>query len=90
MPRKEEGDYKPLVVVKEDPGERVPTQVLATSIREIADGMKRIRAGDLNDDGLVLLIHHAMPQNRRVAPETIRLVLDSIEGLGRKYLRKAS
>lgn len=64
----------------------VPTEVIAQSIADIADGMRKLRAGRLNDRALVLLIQQASVGKPSLA--TIQAVLDGIENLERTYLRK--
>lgn len=74
----------------EPPAEEVPTEVLASAITSIADGVTKLRSGRLNDRALLLLIQHACPSADRPSVSTIRAVLDAIEGLKAQYLKKPS
>ncbi len=62
----------------------IPTEVIADSIQQISDGMKRLRAGRLNDRAIILLIHHAS----NVGQREIKDVLAAMESLAVTYLRK--
>ncbi len=75
------------------------TSVLASEIQKISDGVKRLRAGKLNDDTLVLLIRHAAPKVRRagarwsgdktqLSAKTVRAVLDGLESLATSHLKQ--
>lgn len=74
------------------PDKEVPTEILATSIVDIAKGIRELRAGRLNEKALTLLIQHAAPtKNRsgqRYSQSEITDILDGIENLERTYLRK--
>lgn len=77
----------------EEPAKEIPTEVLASSIVAIAEGVRKLRAGRLNDKALLLLIQHAAPNvgPRNYSPlsiKEIRAVLDGIESLETTYLRK--
>lgn len=78
--------------VMQQPDKEVPTEVLAQAIVDIADGIKRLRAGRLNEKALTLLIQHAAPtKNRsgqRYGLSEISDILDGIESLERTYVRK--
>ena len=77
------------------PSDEVPTEILADSIVAIADGVRRLRAGRLNDKALYLLIQNAAPMRKggrgrapaRLATKDIRAVLDGIESLSSTYLK---
>lgn len=73
------------VAVRQDETKPVPVEVLAESIRHISEGVRKLRAGPLNDKALLLLIHHSTG----VAQRDIKAVLDGIESLDTAYLRKA-
>lgn len=80
------------VAVKQVEGATVTVEVLATSIQAIADGMKRLLAGKLNEKALILLIQHAAPQVGRFPPKPIsqkeiKAVLHGIASLQREYLK---
>lgn len=80
-----------VVQSKTDP---IPTEVLATSIKSISDGIKKLRAGRLNDKALLLLIQHACPSVKKYGPKPgmgeVRAVLEAMENLERTYLKKES
>ena len=60
-----------------------PPEVIAQSIVDIAAGMKRLNAGRLNRNALVLLLHHAS----RVGMRDIERVLEGLDSLERLYLK---
>jgi len=78
-----------LKVVQKD-GEEIPTEVLAREIQAISDGIKRLRAGRLNDRALILLIQHAAPsvKYKPVTIAVVRSVLRGIETLAAEYLKR--
>lgn len=71
----------------------VAIEVLAQSIIDIAEGIKKLRSGPLNEKALILLIQHSAPTRNRMGQRygagEILDVLDGIEGLKEKYLKKA-
>lgn len=79
------------IIVKQDEANPVPVEVLATSIKAISDGMKKLLSGPLNEKALVLLIQHACPSTRKYGPRPgtseIKSVLAGIESLERTYLK---
>lgn len=84
---------KPALKVVQDAEEAVPTEILATSIRAIAEGVRRLRSGSLTDRALFLLIQDASPNvgARKYRPPSIkeiRAVFDGIDSLDRTFLRK--
>lgn len=74
------------VTIKQDPDKEVRTEVLAQAIVDIADGMKTLRNGRLNDRALILLIQDN--SKSKLSRADISAVLDSIEGLEAAYVRK--
>lgn len=85
-----------MISIIPDPKEEVPIEVLATSIRAIAAGVKALRKGPLNEKTLLLLIsQNCHKKNRfgnrtskvKVSPATIKTVLDAMEDLQRAYLK---
>lgn len=72
----------------EPPADEVPQEVIADALVAISDGIKRLRAGTLNDKALVLLIRHAIPAKDRVSEAQIRAVLDGAEALKSTYLKR--
>lgn len=80
--------------VTQQPDAEVPTEVLADAIVTIAQGVKKLRAGRLNDDALCMLIAYATPAvgktypKKQVGKREVRAVLAGIEALERTYLKK--
>lgn len=83
------------VSVKQNEKEEVPIEILATSIRAIAAGVKVLRKGPLGEKALLLLISENCRAHRgkhrtvkaKTAPATVKIVLDSLESLETTYLR---
>ena len=83
------------VTVKQDEKEPVPVEVLASSIRAISSGIKKLRSGPLGEKALLLLIsencqkkgHNNGYVKCKIPPATIKAVLDSIETLQQAYLK---
>lgn len=71
------------VEVMQQPQNEVPTEVLATSIKEISEGMKRLRSGRLNDRALLTLLQRSCG----VSQSDIKSVMDGLESLSRDYLK---
>lgn len=79
------------ITVKQAPDAEVPTEVLASSIVTISEGIRKLRAGRLNDRALFLLIQHAAPTDaryQRIGIGEIKSVIDGMESLASTYLRK--
>lgn len=79
------------VTVKQDAEKPVPVEVLAESIKTIAQGIRRLREGPLNDRCLFLLIQQAAPTNARykkLSVGDIKSVFEGIDSLEAEYLRK--
>lgn len=70
-------------VVKAEDKEVIPTEVIAQSIKEISEGVKKIRAGKLNEKALIILVHKASG----VATDTVRRVINGMESLEREFLK---
>lgn len=79
-------------VIPDETG-KVTVEVLAVEIKSISDGVKKLRAGRLNDKALHLLIQNAAPsvggryQNTKVGMTEIRAVLAGMENLEREFLK---
>jgi len=68
------------VKVTQDPENEITTEVIATSIQAIADAMKKIRAGRLNDAAILQLIYAACyPKVPRDQVKTVFLAINSLE-----------
>lgn len=78
--------------VRQDPDNEIPTEIIAAHIVAIADGIKRLRSGKLNDKALFLLIQQASPtqggSGARIPISVIRDVFDGIDSLKATYLRQ--
>jgi hypothetical protein len=80
--------------VKQVPEKEIPTEVLATSIVSISEGIKKLRAGRLTDRALWLLIQDAAPSvggkfgNAKLSMKEIRAVFEGIESLERVFIKK--
>lgn len=72
-----------MVKITQQEGKEVPAEVLATSIEQIAKGMKTISGTRLNRRALVTLIH----ENSRVARRDIELILNNLESLETIWLK---
>lgn len=79
-------------IVKQVEGAEVTTEVLAESIVAISQGIKRLRAGKLNDKALNILIQQAAPTQppggSRIPISLIKDVLDGLSSLEAAYIRK--
>lgn len=83
------------VTITNPPDAPVPVEVIADSILKIAEGIKKLRSGPLNDRALVLLIVNACPsttkgrftQKKYPTAAEVKAVLAGIEGLSREYLK---
>lgn len=73
-----------IVVKQKENAEEIPTEIIAQSIKDISDGVKKIRSGKLNDKAIILLISKASS----VSLETVRSVLNGMENLEKQFLRK--
>lgn len=65
---------------------------LADEIRAISEGIRKLRAGPLTEDAIVLLIQHAVPRNKRngaiIPQKTVKQVLDAMGNLEAVYVKK--
>jgi len=73
---------KPVVVQKADQ-EEVTYEVIAQSIRTISESMRKLRAANLNNKAILLLIH----DSSKVSKAQIHDVLVAMESLERTYLK---
>lgn len=76
------------LIVKQNPEAEMPTEVLAEHIAAIAEGVRQLRNGRLNDRALILLIRHAVTPT--ISAQAVKDVLTGIENLEAAYLRKPS
>lgn len=73
-----------IVVKQKENAEEIPTEIIAQSIKDISDGVKKLRSGKLNDKAIILLISKASS----VSLETVRSVLTGMENLEKQFLKK--
>jgi hypothetical protein len=73
------------VTITQDPEKEVATEVIATSIQTIADAMKRIKAGRLNDSAIIQLIHAACKP--KVPRDHVVIVFRALNELERTWLK---
>ena len=64
--------------------EELATDKIAEAVIDIAEAVKKLRAGKLNDKALLLLIAHASGVSQR----EVRAVMDGMEGMKAYYLKK--
>lgn len=74
-------EQKTKVIQKDE--DIVPVEIIASSIREISQGMKALRAGKLNDKAIIFLVHKASG----VASDTVRRVMRGMEDLEKEFLK---
>jgi hypothetical protein len=72
-------------IIQTDPP--VPTEIIASSIVEISQGVKRLLGGKLNERAAVLLIQHACPAGA-ISGRDVKLVLQGIKDLEAQYIKK--
>lgn len=84
------------VKVTQSDKEPVPTEVLASAIVSMAQGVRALRRGRLNDRALFMLIADAAPlikghrPHRPVGIRDVKAVLEGIDALEKTFLRKTS
>lgn len=82
------------ILVKQNPENEVPVEIIADSIVAIAAALKKLRTGRLNDKALYLLIQNAAPNvggKYKSSPlniSSIKAVFEGIDSLSATYLRK--
>jgi hypothetical protein len=65
------------------PAAPVPAEVLATSIQQIAEGMKALNSTRLTRKALIALIH----DQSKVSKKTIEIVLNNLQNLEHDWLK---
>lgn len=65
--------------------EEIPTEVMASAIVSISQGIKKLRSGRLKDRALYLLIQHAAPGT--ISIKTIKAVIEGLESLQKNYVK---
>lgn len=84
------------VIVKQVEGAEVPTEIVAQAIVDISAGIKKLLAGKLTEDAVVLLIQHAAPNQKKYRhatgvpypQKTIRAVLQGMASLEKTFLKR--
>lgn len=61
----------------------IPVDVIVASVERIAAGMKTLNTSRLNKEAIVLMV----AASSRVSKETVRLVLNNLENLERRWLK---
>lgn len=75
--------------VVQAPDNEVATEVIATHIVAIAEGITRLRSGRLTDRALFLLIQAAAPNYRKpLSLKEIKSVFDGIDALKSEFIKK--
>lgn len=70
--------------IAQAPGhEEVPTEIIAQSIKDISDAMKKINSGRLKQDAIVVLLQDVT----RLPKKHIKMVLDAMECLQSIFLK---
>jgi len=72
------------VIIKKDETNPEPIEIIAKSILDIAEGMKKLNSTRLNREALVTLIW----DNSHVPKKEIRIVLNNLEVLESLFLKK--
>lgn len=81
------------VTVTQDPEAIVPVEILAESIAAIAQSTKKLLAGPLTEDAIVLLITNATPgtgpryNRKHVSATAVKAVLHGMASLEAQYLK---
>lgn len=70
-------------VTQKEGEEEIPTEIIASAIVEISDGMKKIKAGRLNDKAIIYLIH----KSSGIKQDDVARVLTAMERLKKDYLK---
>lgn len=78
---------KPKAVVRRDEIDPEPVELIAKSIIEISEGMKKFDAL-IARRGLVALIYEASPASASLSKRTINAVLDAMADLNRQFIPK--
>lgn len=73
------------LTVTQKPDEEIATEILATEIVAISQGIKRLRSGRLNDRALILLIQDAV--SGTITRTTVKAVLDGLESLEKQFIK---
>ena len=85
---------KTKLTVVQNPEAPVSVEILAESIKAIADGMKKVLRGPLTKETIVLLVSANTPlvgskyNKAHVSKADVRAVLEGIETLDAKCLKK--
>lgn len=92
--KKISGLKKLIVKQPEEKEDEVPTEIIASAIVAISQGVKKLRSGRLTDKALILLIQHAAPGkkgrfgSKPVTTTEVKAVLAGLESLAGTFLKK--
>lgn len=82
MPKKSKNDS--IVITQKENEDPISTEILAQSIKEIAEGFKRIERSSLNRRALLVLLKDASGESMN----TIEKVLNALDNLEKLYTKK--
>lgn len=82
MPRT--GDHGRLIDLE---GLTETSTIIAERIEMIAEAMRRIVAGRLKEETIIILIRESLPRGSKLSKEDIKAVLDAIKNLDKQYTR---
>lgn len=87
MSRTDTSNFKALTV-RQDPEDRVSSDVLASSIREIAKALRELSEGPLNEKAIAVLVCNAIPEGYHISMKSVERVLEAAYSLESKYIKK--
>ena len=79
-------------VIKQEEGKEVPVEVLASEIKAISAGVKKLLKGPIKNKAIYLLVQNACPTigsypTRKVGMSEVRAVIEGLERLEAEYLK---
>lgn len=78
---------KTKIVVTQNPEKPIEKNVLAKAIVEMSSAVKRLQAGGLNLEAIVVLTNHGIPPSRRPGTTTVQTVLESLADLEKQFTK---
>lgn len=84
------------LLVKQVEGAEVAAEIIAQAVVDLSAGVKRLLAGKLNEEALIILIQNAAPRSKKhrygtgtpYPQKVIRNVLQGLASLEKQYLKK--
>lgn len=76
------------VTIKQNEEQPVATEILAEAIVTVSRAMKKVLAGPLADNALILLIQDAAGGRNRISQDDVRLVLRNAARLEELFVRQ--